>query len=277
MIIWLASYPKSGNTWVRLFLNSLIFTKDTNVNINDIKIEQFPSRKYFNGITNNIDDMEEFMQYCNIAQSKLNLDSKIKFFKTHNAFWRTGIYSFTDDKNTMGIIHIVRDPRNVITSIKNHYNYETYEKALKFMEDEKNIIGIKGSTKEMDLPTLISSWKTHYNSWKNLTTLKSRYILIKYEDLLKDPIDEFNKICFFINKISKIKFSEKNILKAVENTNFENLRKQEQSKGFKEAPKNNNKFFYLGPSNVWQNLLDKNIKDRLESNFKQEMQDLSYL
>ena len=50
MIIWLASYPKSGNTWVRLFLNSLIFTKDANVNINDIKIEQFPSRKYFNGI-----------------------------------------------------------------------------------------------------------------------------------------------------------------------------------------------------------------------------------
>ena len=277
MIIWLASYPKSGNTWVRLFLNSLIFTKDTNVNINDIKIEQFPSRKYFNGITNNIDDMREFMQYCNIAQSKLNLDSKIKFFKTHNAFWRTGIYSFTDDKNTMGIIHIVRDPRNVITSIKNHYDYENYEKALKFMEDEKNIIGIKGSTKEMDLPTLISSWKTHYNSWKNLTTLKSRYILIKYEDLLKDPVNEFNKICSFISKISKLKFSEKNILKAVENTNFENLRKQEQSKGFKEAPKNNNKFFYLGPSNVWQNLLDKNIKDRLESNFKQEMQDLSYL
>ena len=99
----------------KTFLNSLIFTKDSNVNINDIKIEQFPSRKYFNGILMNIDDMREFMQYCNIAQSKLNLDSKIKFFKTHNAFWRTGKYSFTDDKNTMGIIHIVRDPRNVIT------------------------------------------------------------------------------------------------------------------------------------------------------------------
>ena len=64
---------------------------------------------------------------------------------------------------------------------------------------------------------------------------------------------------------------------AVENTNFENLKIQEQSKGFKEAPKNNNKFFYLGPSNDWQNLLDKDMKDRLEINFKQEMQDLSYL
>ena len=56
------------------------------MNINDIKIEQFPTRKYFKGIANDIDDVREFIQYCNIAQSKLNLDNKIKFFKTHNAF-----------------------------------------------------------------------------------------------------------------------------------------------------------------------------------------------
>ena len=277
MIIWLASYPKSGNTWVRLFLNSLIFTKDTNVNINDIKIEQFPSRKYFNGITNNIDDMEEFMQYCNIAQSKLNLDSKIKFFKTHNAFWRTGIYSFTDDNNTIGAIHIVRDPRNVITSIKNHYNHESYERSLKFIKDDDKVIGSKGSIKEADLPTIISSWKFHYNSWKSITSLKSKYILIKYENLLRDPINEFLKITDFIKKILEIKFEEKNILKFIKDTSFKNLRQQEELKGFKEAPENNNKFFYLGPKNDWKDLLDKNIKDEIETSFKNEMQDLGYL
>tara|TARA_Y100000816_G_C26003776_1_gene524559 strand:- start:232 stop:1065 length:834 start_codon:yes stop_codon:yes gene_type:complete len=277
MIIWLASYPKSGNTWVRLFLNSLIFTSDSSVNINDIKIEQFPSRKYFEGITKNIDDVKEFMQSCNIAQSKLNLDKKIKFFKTHNAFWRTGPYSFTDDDNTKGIIHIVRDPRNVITSIKNHYNYESYEKALIFLKDERNIIGIKKSKKEMDLPTLISSWKTHYNSWKNLTSLKKKYILIKYENLIDDPINEFKKITSFISKISKIEFNEKNILKSIENTKFENLKKQEDTTGFKEAPENLNKFFYLGPNNDWQNLLGEHIKNDIEIGFKKEMKDLGYL
>ena len=276
MIIWLASYPKSGNTWVRLFLNSLIFAPNETININDIKLGQFPVRKYFKDITNNIDDVKEFIQNCNYAQSKINLDNKIKFFKTHNAFWKIGQDCFTNDENTKGIIHIVRDPRNVITSIKNHYGYENYKEALDFMKHENNIIGVKNSTKEEDLPTPISSWKLHYNSWKNPINLKSKYILIKYENLLNNPYSEFSKIIKFIEKISEIKFKEKNILKSIENTKFENLQKQEEKEGFKESP-NNNKFFYLGPKNNWQSLLDKNIKDDIETSFKNEMQDLGYL
>jgi len=277
MIIWLASYPKSGNTWVRLFLNSLILAPNETININDIKLGQFPVRKYFKDITNNIDDVKEFIQNCNYAQSKINLDNKIKFFKTHNAFWKIGQDYFSNDENTKGIIHIVRDPRNVITSIKNHYGYESYEEALNFMKHENNIIGVKGSTKEEDLPTPISSWKLHYNSWKNPINLKSKYILIKYENLLDNPFSEFTKITKFIEKISEMKFKEKNILKSIEDTKFENLQKQEEKEGFKEAPKNNNKFFYLGPKNNWQGLLDKNIKDDIETSFKNEMKDLGYL
>ena len=277
MIIWLASYPKSGNTWVRMFLNSLIFTSDATVNINNIKLGQFPNRRYFQDITNNIDDVKEFIQNCNYAQSKLNLDNKIKFFKTHNAFWKIGQHHFTDDENTRGIIHIVRDPRNVITSIKNHYDHKNYEEALKFMRDENKIIGVKGSTNEEDLPTPISSWKLHYKSWKNLINFKSEYILIKYEDLLKDPISQFTNITAFIEKISDIKFNERNIHKSIQNTQFENLKKQEELKGFKEKPKNSKKFFNLGPSNDWRNLLDKNTREKIETSFKNEMQDLGYL
>ena len=277
MIIWLASYPKSGNTWVRLFLNSLVFTPDAIVNINDIRLEQFPTRKYFKNITNNVDDLTEFIQNCNYAQSKLNLDNKIKFFKTHNGLWKIGQHRFTDNENTLGVIHIVRDPRNVVTSIKNHYNYQTYEEALDFIKDENKILGKIGSEKEEDLPTIVSSWKLHYKSWKNLGGLESKYILIKYEDLIKDPVREFTRITSFIEKISKIKFDEKNILKAIENTKFDNLKKQEELKGFKESPKNSVKFFYLGPKNDWQNILDKKIKNDIEISFRNEMQDLDYL
>ena len=277
MIIWLASYPKSGNTWVRLFLNSLVFTSDTSVNINDIKLGQFPARKYFNEITNNVDDVKEFIQNCNYAQSKLNLDNKIKFFKTHNGLWKLGQHRFTDNENTLGIIHIVRDPRNVVTSIKNHYNYQTYEEALDFIKDENKILGKIGSKKEEDLPTIVSSWKLHYKSWKNLGGLKSKYVLIKYEDIIKDPVREFTKITSFIEKISEFKFNEKNILKAIENTRFDNLKKQEELNGFKESPKNSIKFFYLGAKNDWQNILDKKTKDDIEMSFKNEMQDLGYL
>ena len=70
MIIWLASCPKSGNTWVRLFLDSLFFRQDRNVNINNIKIKQFLLRKDFYGLTYKIDNVNEFIENCEF--DKLN-------------------------------------------------------------------------------------------------------------------------------------------------------------------------------------------------------------
>ena len=97
------------------------------------------------------------------------------------------------------------------------------------MKDENKIIGVKGSTKEEDLPN-ISSWKLHYNSWKNLVDLKSKYILVKYEDLLKDPFSEFTKVTKFVENISEIKFKEKNILNLLKIQNLKNLQKQEEKR-----------------------------------------------
>ena len=96
MIIWLASYPKSGNTWIRLFLNALLYSKENSVDINNINIQQFPNKKHFEDLTNDVGNVSEFVKNCNLAQTKLNLDNKIKFFKTHNALWKSGLYSFTE-------------------------------------------------------------------------------------------------------------------------------------------------------------------------------------
>ena len=274
MIIWLASYPKSGNTWIRLFLNSLIFSKSDEVNINNINIRQFPVKKDFQDLSSNIDDIKEFVENCIHAQSRLNLDNKIKIVKTHNAFWVAGKHSFTNSENTLGVIHIVRDPRNVITSIKNHYNKNNYIEALDFLTNEKKILGKKDSKKENDLPTIISSWNNHYNSWKKF---KKNYLLIKYENLLSKPLDEFKKITDFLENCSNFKFYEKRILKAIENCNFENLKNQEKKSGFRESPKDKSKkFFFLGPDNNWEKLLDKEIKKKIEFAFEKEMKELKY-
>ena len=82
MIIWLASYPKSGNTWVRLFLDSLLNTRVNKIDLNNIKITQFPLRKNFDGLNINIDNIEEFVSNCILAQEKINLDNSVKIFKT---------------------------------------------------------------------------------------------------------------------------------------------------------------------------------------------------
>ena len=276
MIIWLASYPKSGNTWVRLFLNNLLLSKKK-FNINDKLIGQFPLRNHFNDISDKIDDLDEFAKNCINAQLKINLDNKIKIFKTHNAFWKwnNGEYSFTNEENTLGVIHIVRDPRNVITSVMNYFHTENYDNAIEFMKKDK-ILG--GSSDDNSLPTIIASWANHYKSWKKF---KKNYLLIKYENLLNNPNEEFFKITNYLQKITKLKVNDNNIFKAIKECEFVNLTTQEEAFGFDENSKKNKKlnkkFFNLGPKNNWENILEPKIKNEIEILFKEEMKDLGYL
>ena len=278
MIIWLASYPKSGNTWVRIFLSSL-FSTNNDVNINNLMIKQFPLRYNFENLTNNVNDVNEFVKNSIHAQTKINIDNKVKILKTHNAYWRSDDYYFTDTSNTLGCIYIVRDPRNVITSIKNHYARFSINEALKFIKNEKQIIGkLKNPLLESDLPTVISSWKNHFNSWKKL---KTNYLLVKYENLLSRPEEEFSKITNCLEKISDFKFDKKSISKSIANTNFNLLKNREKKEGFNEAPEdefgNPIKFFNLGPENKWEKMLDPISTKDIEMNFKYEMEELGYL
>ena len=278
MIIWLASYPKSGNTWVRLFLEALLFYKNEELNINKTNIRQFPLRKDFNDLNINIDNVKEFATNCLISQEKINLDNKLKIFKTHNAFWKSGDHSFTNEENTQGVIYIVRDPRNVITSLKNHFSVKDYNEALKLIINEKMIIGSNVKKREFDLPTVTSSWSNHFKSWKKM---KKNYLLIKYEELLENPLSEFMKISNYIEINYKLSFKKNQVHEAIEKCNFEKLTNQEEREGFQEAADDKNgskkKFFYLGPKNNWQSLLDKKIIDQLEFTFKEEMSELGYL
>ena len=277
MIIWLASYPKSGNTWVRVFLNSLFYTDNNESDINNLSIGQFPNRKHFKDITKNMDDINEFSKHCINAQSKLNLSNQTIFLKTHHAYWRNGNYKFTDTENTLGVIYIVRDPRNIITSLKNHYNFENYDDALKFLLDDRKVIGTKNSEKEVDLPHIISSWTNHFNSWKKMN---KNYLLIKYENLINFPELEFEKITKYLENLINKKFEKTKILDSIKKSSFDNLKKKEQSYGFVEAPISIDQpisFFYMGPKNNWRNLLDEKISRKIEKEFKKEMLELNYL
>ena len=78
MIIWLASYPKSGNTWIRIFLNSMLYSENKiDVDINSNSIDQFPLRSHFEDLTDNTNDINEFAKNCINAQDKINLDNKV--------------------------------------------------------------------------------------------------------------------------------------------------------------------------------------------------------
>ena len=276
MIIWLASYPKSGNTWIRLFLDSL-FSSSKEFNINQNYIAQFPLRKHFEGITKNINDQSEFAKNCVNAQSKLNFDKKIKILKTHNALWNfnNGKYSFTDENNTLGVIHIVRDPRSIVTSILNYFHKDSYESAIEFMTTDK-VLG--GGDDASGLPTIVGSWVNHYKSWKKF---KKNYLLIKYEDLLENPEEKFFKITKFLNNIANFNFNNQKIISSIKNCEFNNLSNQEDTYGFdgnsETNKQKNQKFFHLGPKNKWQDILTDEVRNKVELLFENEMKEIGYL
>jgi len=283
MIIWLASYPKSGNTWVRSFISSLLYSKDGTNDFSKLEnIKQFPVRSQFQNFIDDLQDIKQVYQNWSIVQNYLNLDNKIKFIKTHHVNCKIDNFKFTDDANSIGVIYIVRDPRNVACSVKNHFSLENFEEVKEFIFREHNWLGIITNKKlkpsDNKIPTLISSWKTNYLSWKNKT---KNYLLIKYEDLIKDPYTEFSKISKYLENHLNTKFDQKKIKRAIETCSFKNLQNLEMEGKFGEGTidKNNKsvRFFHLGPDNDWKKFLDKKIADEISAKFEPEMKELGYL
>ena len=122
MIFWIASYPKSGNTWLRTLISAYYYSKDGIFEQSILKnIEMFPERSHFAGFDYNQENVVDTTKLWIKSQEKINADKKIRFFKTHNVFGKVNGYDFTNKQNSAGCVYIVRDPRNVITSIRNHY------------------------------------------------------------------------------------------------------------------------------------------------------------
>ena len=280
MIIWLASYPKSGNTWVRHFLASLIYSNQGKVGLEKLGfIMQYPKRDQFEKLVTNLDDFNQIKKNWINSQNLINSDNKLNIFKTHHVLCSLGKDNFTDKKNTLGAIYVVRDPRNVISSILYHFNLSNTEEALNFIQTEDKFIGNVKNKVNYPLHTLIGSWKTNYNSWK---FSGKNFLLVKYEDLILNPNTEFKRIANYITNTTNIKFSEEQIKKGIDESSFENLQKLEDKNGFIESikdpeKKRKKKFFNLGPRNDWKKSLDKKFVDEIENSFKDEMKELGYI
>ena len=280
MIIWLASYPKSGNTWVRSIISSLLYSADGNFNFHLIKkIKQYPTEEHFEQFTTNFDDLDEIKKYWILSQDKMNLDNQTKFLKTHHLNCKIGDFSFTNKDNTLATIYIVRDPRNLVSSISNHFDF-SLEYSKNFILSQRFLGGNKAlnNLDKKNIPTILGSWKEHYKFWKNKN---DNYLLIKYEDLISQPKIELERIISFLKKYISIQTDEKKNQKILDSTSFDKLKNLETSGIFNEnafrAPAQKIPFFHLGPKNKWQQLIDRNITKELEVNLENEMKELGYL
>ena len=187
-------------------------------------------------------------------------------------------YSFTNLKNTLGAIYVVRDPRKIINSYANHSNIS--------LEDAKNrIIEVKtlGGKKEANNNTIIhaGSWASNYNSWKQFKKVK-KYLLVKYEDLVEKPETTFISVIKFVQSLTKSNFFIDNIKlnNTLKTTTFEYLQNLEQKNYFEEssnAKKGEIKFFKYGLENDGIKNVPIDLRKDLEKVLKKEMEELRYI
>ena len=204
-IFWVSSYPKSGNTWLRLILCGLFFTEDGKFNGFDLlkKIPNFNQLEFFefikslsiedhNKIFNCTEYSDEsiitYSKYWIEAQKRIKIDKgTLALFKTHNARVKINSNYYTDSSTTAGFIYISRDPRDVVISRHSYSKVDldvVIDSITKGQMTSKEKIGTR-------MPEVTLNWADHYLSWKKFSEVPS--LFLKYEDL-------FSTLFFFINK-----------------------------------------------------------------------------
>ena len=282
MILWLASYPKSGNTLIRSMLSAYFFSNDGIFNFNLLKnIKQFPDNSILTNL--GIDTSDENMVVKNYikAQEEINKrDGKsIRFLKTHSALSNINGNPFTNLKNSLGVIYIVRDPRKIINSYANHSELSLEEAQKRILE----VITLGGKNEPVN-KTIVhaGSWSSNYQSWKEFKKT-DRYLLIKFEDLVSYPEKTFTAILNFVYKLTKSKeeIDKTKLTKTLNSTTFEHLQNLEKKESFEEATINSdnkkNKFFKYGLKNDGIKNIPENLRKNLEKALKSEMNELGYL
>jgi len=268
-IIWLVSYPKSGNTFLRLLLTNYFFS-DNKINQFDLikRIPKFEKRDTFEKVLKKKINLKNFDYLKNSFAVQESLCQKSNpydlIFKTHHFYGSINGNKFTSAKYSKFFIYIVRDPREVLVSYANHSEM-TIEECFKIFID-KNI----GHKKYFET---IIRWDYHYKSWKSFKEVPS--IFIKFEDLIDNTEKVFHEILTKLSKILNFTIDNRKIKKAIDDNNFLELKKLEKKIKFHET--NNNNFFRSGKKDSWKEILETNQVKLIEKEFENEMQKLNYL
>ena len=237
MFIWLASYPKSGNTLVRSLLSSYFFSKDGIYEFSLTEnIKQFPTIKLFEDLGVDITNEKEVIANYIRVQQSFNKKESTQFLKTHSYLFNIENNAFTDLNVSLGVIYIVRDPRNVVTSFANHSSM-SIDESTNWVINEWVLGGNLNSFNYTEKTTLYSgTWATNYKSWKSFKS-QGKYLLIKYEDLINKKEEMLLKMLKFIYKLNKKNFEldQGKFKNTIDSTSFKRMKTLEEEVGFNES------------------------------------------
>ncbi|MDD5698154.1 MAG: sulfotransferase domain-containing protein [Victivallaceae bacterium] len=255
-VIWLASYPKSGNTWFRIFLSNLLSDKAAEMNINALYSTPIAScRKMFEeslGIESSCfsNDEIDLMRpdfYRNISSE--TAAGKKTYHKVHDAFTKNlnGEWILPPEI-TFCALYFLRNPLDIAVSAANHFGY-TFDKAIENMNNPQFALADNSSTLPPQLRQILLGWSGHVLSWINAPV---RVLVIRYEDMKFDTFATFKKAVEFIG----FDKTPAEIRAAISRSSFEVLQEQETRNGFKERSHKAKLFFRKGEVGDWRNHLN---------------------
>lgn len=263
-IVWIASYPKSGNTWCRIFLARFLFGIQ---NINDISIPIYSSKNFLekesdfdiSEISN--DDLHQLRLevFANYRTSNQELFP----VKIHDSFQeKYGTMPFLPFNQSKAVIYLVRNPFDLAVSFSRHLGVNI-QKTISIMNNENYRLSIPTKKYLTQMPQLLNTWSNHVQGW--LEQNKIPLLWIKYEQLIAQPYVEFAKILDFL----KLPYTDEKLHDAIQFASFENLSSQEKKHGFIEKSIHSDTFFHTGKSYYFKNhLTQTQIKTIFNHHYK---------
>lgn len=272
-ILWLASYPKSGNTWMRVFLANLILDPEQPLPLKAINevCSSEPNEVWFKPLVKKpvaeLSEKRIAALRVKAQERAAAVNKNIIPMKTHSLLGKDHGYPTISAKASIGVIYIVRDPRDVVISAADHYGL-TLDQAVQMMADKTSRgRGMAGNT----VHELMGSWSDHVRSW--MRWKHSPLMVLRYEDMLADSLGQLGMVA---RKLG-ITQDEARIRKAVEFSSFKTLQAQEAQTGFIEKSVNSQRFFRSGRAGGWRDLLTQAQAAAIERDHGDQMRRFGYL
>lgn len=271
-LVWLASFPKSGNTWMRVFLHNLLQNPAKPLPINEIdrftlgdsQVSWYYKHGKKLGTELTLEDLAALRPKVHRDMTAAHPDSV--FVKTHSYMGESCSVPLITMECTAGAIYIVRNPLDVVLSYANHLGL-SIDDAITAMEREG---GLSQAT-ETNITEFISSWSTNVKSWTQVT--HPGLLVVRYEDMLDKPAKTFAKVAKFLG----LKPPKERLMKAIRFSSFKELSKQEEKTDFKERSVHAKKFFRSGKKDQWRESLTEAQVRRIVDTHREQMQRFGYV
>lgn len=271
---WLASYPKSGNTWLRLFLASLEAggalpdIGESSLSVNAASRSVFD--RWLDIDSSDLTEDETLRARPRLYELEAQSATAPMLRKVHDAwiFTSAGEPLFPLSV-TLGAVCIVRDPRDVAISLAHHMG-QSIDQAIARMANPNAVMEAARHRVPVQLPQPLLDWSGHVNSWLNAPVNR---LLLRYEDMLAEPVACFGEAARFLG----FDASQERIAAAVEAVRFDRLRAAEEVTRFAETPARVERFFRRGIAGGWRDTLTPAQIARIESDHGRMMRHLGYL